>query len=1011
MTGWTGTAVMLDPSRLVMRQASEEPATATLSHTLNPLILSFATAANPADGGEDRGSLNVPVSPVASPNDTTLFEQPADPAAKLFLPRYRVVQQPSQQVFLAQGATDWTLTVDLEKYRAPEIESAAADASELPHSISVVLRFAIVSGNVTTGIRELAFSESTDLPNGVRVVCRGTDTVTRDQVYLAMTDQVYATQLLVHRAATVAVPIASTGGAVISSGQGVLHGTWMFDFDSGTESGAAGADVWWDQQTATQRQLVPQGVAGLVSLAQVNFDALAADDLAHEAYGSAAIPGNASGQNALLPSQAFAVHTGAGNYAKVQVIDYGYDLTLRWVTYAPPAPPPAGAAVISSGQGVLRGTWLFNFDEGAESSDMSADVWWEQQTATERQLVPRQAQLANLGSVDFAGLTPEQLAGRTYSSQPIPGNVNGPNNLTAGCVFAVRTRRGSLAKVQVVEYGYNLTLRWVTYAAPRVRPPVLVIHLPVDTLEARGSSGQAAVEGRPVVAVERLMPRQGTPPGPGPVVPTPFPRPVPFPRPIPLPPFPLPPVPAPQQVRYKVISYTDELSPAQVPFIFPAGSPVFVNVGDVHQGYGLERHDVPFNGGTASYYRDLAQPWVFYFLPDEMRLARRFETPHTPAMTVQMNATDDTLDATTVTLAYAAMPYVDGKRLDAAAAALAPLLPASLPAGASGPVLQALQVGNDAVSFALSVPKQDGTTGAMARDHAIVDLRSGVADALTMSLADFRPVYQALFSDTDLFRGDIEVRLGAVNTEHVRLAGRLSETAGAPILDGTQQAGGSDDIGVMLTNAIESPVHVANLTGRLARGTATFPATIEGLTKTLPTDLDPAASLGLSVTATNPPVPGTGSLEAVLDLSGVTVHLAADSVWHAILSPLAPNEYAHEIILEVFASAFAAPPDHPDDAVIELNFDFLEGSTGTVQVTPQQLPAAPAGPDTKVSIQVTLHMPILKWLLNEPDLNEYSYRVTVVRPSGTVTGPWTRTQDGILPIQTVPAAAGPAPGQ
>ena len=55
-------------------------------------------------------------------------------------------------------------------------------------------------------------------------------------------------------------------------------------------------------------------------------------------------------------------------------------------------------------------------------------------------------------------------------------------------------------------------------------------------------------------------------------------------------------------------------------------------------------------------------------------------------------------------------------------------------------------------------------------------------------------------------------------------------------------------------------------------------------------------------------------------------------------------------------------------------------------------------------------MPILKWLLNEPDLNEYNYRITVVRPSGIVTGPWTPTQDGILPIQTVPAAAGPAPG-
>src|SRR5712664_949146 len=113
MAGWTSAGVTLDPSRLVLSQVSEEPVTATLSRMLNPVILSFAASADPAGGGEDRGSLNVPVSPVASPNDTTLFEQPADPAAKLFLPRYRVVQQPSQQVFLVQGAADWTLTVDL----------------------------------------------------------------------------------------------------------------------------------------------------------------------------------------------------------------------------------------------------------------------------------------------------------------------------------------------------------------------------------------------------------------------------------------------------------------------------------------------------------------------------------------------------------------------------------------------------------------------------------------------------------------------------------------------------------------------------------------------------------------------------------------------------------------------------------------------------------------------------------------------------------------------------------
>jgi hypothetical protein len=44
------------------------------------------------------------------------------------------------------------------------------------------------------------------------------------------------------------------------------------------------------------------------------------------------------------------------------------------------------------------------------------------------------------------------------------------NRLEAGAVFAVRTRGGDFAKVQVVEYGYNLGLRWVTYRAPAFAP-------------------------------------------------------------------------------------------------------------------------------------------------------------------------------------------------------------------------------------------------------------------------------------------------------------------------------------------------------------------------------------------------------------------------------------------------------------------------------------------------------------------------------------------------------------
>src|SRR5215510_9605518 len=45
---------------------------------------------------------------------------------------------------------------------------------------------------------------------------------------------------------------------VVSSGTTVLHGTYTFDLDTGTEGGIGGAeDIWWEQQTNVARQMVP----------------------------------------------------------------------------------------------------------------------------------------------------------------------------------------------------------------------------------------------------------------------------------------------------------------------------------------------------------------------------------------------------------------------------------------------------------------------------------------------------------------------------------------------------------------------------------------------------------------------------------------------------------------------------------------------------------------------------------------------------------------------------------
>ena len=122
-------------------------------------------------------------------------------------------------------------------------------------------------------------------------------------------------------------PVAAT----VSSGTATLRGTWLFDFDAGHE-GTSG-DVWWEQHTATRRSLEPSGGAQIVNLGHVNYPNVTPALLQTLPYGTAGIDGNTDATNLLTPGDVFAVRTNLGNYAKAQVVSYGYDLHITWTTY------------------------------------------------------------------------------------------------------------------------------------------------------------------------------------------------------------------------------------------------------------------------------------------------------------------------------------------------------------------------------------------------------------------------------------------------------------------------------------------------------------------------------------------------------------------------------------------------------------------------------------------------------------------------------------------------------
>lgn len=127
------------------------------------------------------------------------------------------------------------------------------------------------------------------------------------------------------------------------------------------------------------------------------------------------------------------------------------------------------ASTLSTGTVTLQGTYLFDFDGGTHSAPGEPivppyDVWWNQQTSTERQLVPvNGAQIVRLGAVNYNTISYAELLGLAYSTTPIDGSVGAGNQLTNGTVFAVRTADGNYAKALVLNYGYNLEIRWTTY--------------------------------------------------------------------------------------------------------------------------------------------------------------------------------------------------------------------------------------------------------------------------------------------------------------------------------------------------------------------------------------------------------------------------------------------------------------------------------------------------------------------------------------------------------------------
>lgn len=140
--------------------------------------------------------------------------------------------------------------------------------------------------------------------------------------------------------------------------------------------------------------------------------------------------------------------------------------TLAPTTTAAPAPaattttaaPAPAATTTTAAPGpvaqdkVVKGTWSWDIDTDTDGSSPGADLWWEQVSATERYLVPKNgAEFALLSGATFESLDLSDLQAATYSTDRLSASDTGAV-IDAGSIVAVHTTEGSYAKLLVTGF-------------------------------------------------------------------------------------------------------------------------------------------------------------------------------------------------------------------------------------------------------------------------------------------------------------------------------------------------------------------------------------------------------------------------------------------------------------------------------------------------------------------------------------------------------------------------------
>ena len=439
--------------------------------------------------------------------------------------------------------------------------------------------------------------------------------------------------------------------------------------------------------------------------------------------------------------------------------------------------------------------------------------------------------------------------------------------------------------------------------------------------------------------------------------------------------------------RYKEDTATLDDTGGRNPFVFPPNlyGYIFRDIGSAPTDkLGLVRRTVTWNSLPQVYFQDQARKNVFYYLPDAFKIARAPGTLRHPFISVDFSSPDGSLDQTTAVVEYFAAPFVDRRRLDAAAAGLQEFVPSQ----SGDPSLELLL--SNQLKFKLGVIGADNAVTFTEHPEALVSLRDGISHSLSFTIQKFQTVFDALFSDTSaLFQGQVLVTLGTDASQDVPpipFVARMNDLAGDIFDYATAPDADAGSLSVTLRNAIESPVTIRALTASLKRGTQQVGARVDSFAP--PADVAAGGTVTVKLTALSP-LDGDAPWQPVFDLSGVDVKPDRDAIWASILKQTTQPEYAVSIRVQTVREVFDPPADH---SVPQIGLILVELKIGDAQPVTVELAMDHLEDSAK------LHRPLKDYVLGKAGDSSYSYRVTPVRGGSRPDNPqWkTGSQDLLL---------------